>query len=265
MDIVQPITHMKTFILTDNYMALCERPTHSERQIHFSGGVCDRLVPRLCVSERLRTGVSYWTAWVRSRPSFASSVHTSPCEQDCLLAPAPVLVVESPLFHSIVILIYRLLFITSSATATYIIPFPLPGCRSSRRSPSQDLTGCHHRLSHLAPYSSSELVAPQPTNASSLPFPGLALFPRLLSRCRADVLAQASVTPQTMGTQLRTQQFLLSHVLLDLKLSNDHVVQAIYNVFLISRMGFPSIQILEQYFCTASEPAIETFWQSLYS
>lgn len=100
------------------------------------------------------------------------------------------------------------------------------------------------------------------------PAPRLQVLPcslKTVKVCRADVLAQASIAPQTMGTQLHTQQFLLSHVLLDQKPSNDHVVKAICNVFLISRMRFPSIQLLEWYVWIASEPAIDTFWQWLYS
>lgn len=89
------------------------------------------------------------------------------------------LLVASPLFSSAAVLAHELCFFTSSAAAPHVVPSPLPGPHTSLLSSSQYVSNHHHcRFSHLAAYSSSDLVALWPTSTSSLPFPGLPRSPK---------------------------------------------------------------------------------------
>ena len=71
-------------------------------------------------------------------------------------------------------------------------------------------------------------------------------------------LAQTSTPLPDKGYLMHHQQFLLSNIISDLKLSENHTVRDTHDGFLIPRMGFTAVLLLERYTCIASEPTTET-------
>lgn len=197
-DTIQPITHVTTFILTNNYMTLRKRAPSLDLRVFRKKGDHDCSCSQDCGSPGGQgAACPNWIGWDGNRSGFTFSVQTSTWKQNHLLTLPSVLLVASPLFSSAAVPAHELCFSTSSAAAPHVVPSPLPGWHPPLLPSSQYVSSCRHcRFSHLAARSSSDLVTPWPTGTSSLPFPGLPRSPRTSMAQRRRFSPGLHITPR---------------------------------------------------------------------